>query len=443
LIESFGKVIEFLLPPAGQGSSVYETARPVATRNRQMATFSSGHALVVGIDDYFGPGVPPLPRTVRQDAEDVAGLLLDQSRCGYADGSVRPLLGRGATREAIRRALDDITGAATPDSTVVLYFSCHGWQLPGGEYLMPADADASSAERVAATAISGTEFSDRVKAIPARKLVAILDCCHAAGVVTLKGVPTGKAGLGGDIYDRLYTGRGRVVLAACAPGEQAVVLGERDRNSLFTTHLLEGLRGKASTDDGLVKVLGLFEYTQLQVTGRYRGQHPVLKADLQDNFPVALNNAREKGVAGRDPQDPHRYDAFIAHAESDFDWVFDRLIPALDREGLRHTVSADALGRYRVTAVEDAIKKSKYVLLIISPNYTADRLAQLAGILGQDHGLRAGLHQLIPVKIGEPAEEVRLGIQALVGVDLTRPGQRSEFEMAKLLKQLHQEPGTW
>jgi hypothetical protein len=33
LIESFGKVIEFLLPPAGQGSSVYETARPVATRN--------------------------------------------------------------------------------------------------------------------------------------------------------------------------------------------------------------------------------------------------------------------------------------------------------------------------------------------------------------------------------------------------------------------------
>jgi hypothetical protein len=190
-------------------------------------------------------------------------------------------------------------------------------------------------------------------------------------------------------------------------------------------------------------VLGLFEYVQLQVTGRYRDQHPVLKADLRENFPVALNNAREKGVAGRDPQDPHRYDAFIAHADPDFDWVWDRLIPELDKEGLRHTVSAEALGRYRVTAVEDAIKKSKYVLLIVSPNYTADRLTQLAGILGEEHGLRSGAHQLIPVKIGEPTEDVRLGIQALVGVDLTRPGRRYEFEMAKLLQQLHRPPHPW
>jgi hypothetical protein len=179
------------------------------------------------------------------------------------------------------------------------------------------------------------------------------------------------------------------------------------------------------------------------VTGRYRAQHPVLKADLQDNFPVARNNALEKGVSGLGPGSPHRYDAFIAHAEQDFDWVFDRLVPALDREGLRHTVSAEALGQYRVTAVEDAILGSKFVLLVISPNYTADRLAQLAGILGQDYGVREGKHQLIPVKIGEPAEEVRLGIQALVGVDLTHAGRRYDFEMTKLLRHLHREPKNW
>lgn len=408
-----------------------------------MSLFTNAHALVVGIDDYFGPGLLALPRTVRNDAEDLGALLKDKGRCGYADDSVHTLLGKAATRDSILTALDALKATTNFDSTVVLYFSCHGWRLSDGEYLMPVDADATSAARVAATAISADEFSDRVKDLPARKLLVLLDCCHAAGVVVLKGGGTMKAGLGGGLYDRLYTGRGRVVLAACSPDEQAVVLHPADRNSLFTTHLLKGLMGKAATDDGLVKVLGLFEYVQLQVVGRYNRQHPVLKADLQDNFPVALNNAIEKGVAGRDPQGPYRYDTFIAHAEEDFDWVFDQLIPALDREGLRGTVSAEALGQYRVTAIEDAIKQSKYILLIISPHYTKDRLTQLAGILGQDYGVRTGRYQLIPVKIGEPSEAVRLGIQALVGVDLTKSGQRYQFELNKLLDQLKQPPRTW
>jgi hypothetical protein len=406
-------------------------------------TFAKAFAFVVGIDDYTGSGITPLPRTVRQDAEDIATLLKDPNRCGYAADHVRLLTGRFATRDAIRNAFDELKMAANPDSTVLLYFSCHGWTLPEGEYLMPANADATSAERIAATAISADEFSKRVSAIPAQKLLAVIDCCHAAGIVTLKGGSTAKSGLSGGAYDRLYTGRGRVVLAACAPDEQAVVLREGDRNSLFTAHLLEGLRGRAATDDGLIKVLGLFEYVQLQVTGRYRAQNPVLKADLQDNFPIALNNAREKGVSGRDLQAAYRYDAYIAHAEEDFDWVFDRLIPTLEKEGLRHTVSADAIGLYRVTSIEEAIKKSRYTLLVISSHYTADRLTKLAGILGQHQGIQAGTYQLIPVKIGEPNEEVRLGIQALVGVDLTRTGKRYEFELARLLKQLHQEPGTW
>jgi hypothetical protein len=411
-----------------------------------MDTLTNAHALVVGIDDYTGPGVPPLPRTVRQDAEDIEKLLVDPGRCGYATSRVHSLLGRDATRDAIRKGLDDLKAATHADSTVFLYFSCHGCQLKDGEYLMPADADASSEKSVAATALSAAEFSDRLKAVPARRLLLVLDCCHAAGVAALKGREAGpglKAGLSEDAHARLFTGSGRAILAACTPNEQAVVLRPGDRNSLFTTHLLEGLRGKASTDDGLVKVLGLWEYVQLQVVGRWHAQNPVLKADLQNNFAVALNNAREKGVSARGPEERYRYDVFIAHAELDFDWVFDQLMPALDREGLRHTVSSEFLGQSRVTAVEEAITKSKFILLIISPHYTPDRLIQLAGILGQEHGLRQGTHQLIPVKIAEPTEEVRLGIQALVGVDLTHTGRRREFEMNRLLKHLHKEPSTW
>jgi hypothetical protein len=215
------------------------------------------------------------------------------------------------------------------------------------------------------------------------------------------------------------------------------------RNSLFTAQLLDGLRGKASTDDGLVKVFGLFEYVQLHVTAAFDRQHPVFKADLQVNFPVALNNAREKGVVAREPTDPYRYDACIAHADEDFRWVAGNLVPALTKDGLRHTVSGKALGQFRVVAVQDAVKKSKYVLPIISRSFTADRLTQLAGILGLTQGLEDGIGKVIPVKVEEPEADVGLALEALVGVDLTGAADRTEYELGRLLAQLREDPPTW
>jgi hypothetical protein len=409
-----------------------------------MTAFANGHALLVGIDEYADPTIPSLGVVPRVDAEDVACVLRDQNCCGYLPEKVRTLMGRHATREAILAELDHLRKATTADSIVVVYYSGHGWHLPQGDYLLPANADASSPERMARTAISAAELNERLTVIPAGKLLTILDCCHAAGVAALQAPgPAVAAPVSQELYVRLASGSGRAVLAACASREEAARLHETDRNSLFTTHLLAGLRGKAATDDGLVKVFGLFEYVQLQVVAAYRHQHPELWSAVRTNFPVALNLARESGVVARDSSEEYLYDAYVAHAEEDFDWVFEHLIPALNQEGLRHTVSADAISQYRVTSIEDAILHSKYVLLVVSPNYTAGRFTQLAGILAQDHGVEAGLYNLIPVKIGEPSEELRLGIKALVGVNLTTSGKRYEFELNKLLKHLHQPPKRW
>jgi hypothetical protein len=406
-----------------------------------MAWSDTAHALVVGIDDYTGPGIRLLPPTVRQDAVDVAGLLADPARCGFAKERVRSLLGVQATGAALRAELGRLRTIATADSTVVVYVSSHGERLAGGDYLIPADADNSTPEQLAATSLPAAEFSALVNGIPADRVLVILDCCHAAGVAgTAAAARKGMTGFGDDLYGRLYSGRGRAVLAACAADETAVVLGAEDQNSLFTSHLLDGLRGRAASDDGLVKIFGLFEYVQLRVTGAYPDQHPVFKADLQTNFAVALNLSREKGVVAREPTAKYRYDACLAHAEEDFDWVADQLVPRLTAAGLRHTVSGNALGQFRVVAVEEAVKKSKYVLPIVSSHFTKDRVAQLAGILGLTQGLDQGVGKVIPVKIGEPDAEVGLALQALVGVDLTRSPKRTESEMDRLLQQLDQDP---
>jgi hypothetical protein len=421
---------------AAEGKMTSETVAAAS------GAFAAGHGLVIGIDDYVSPGIPPLPVSVRNDALAIAKVLHDPLRCAYPETQVRQLLGREATRSALRAELEHLGKVTTEKSTVFVYFSGHGGWLPNGEYLLPADTDGASPQRVAETAISAKEFSEAISNIPAQRVLIVLDCCHAGGVATLKGA-TIQPGLRDELYGRLHTGHGRAVLAACAADEKAVVLRDTDPNSLFTTHLLEGLRGKAASDDGTVKVFGLFEYVQLRVTSAYSRQHPVFKADLQNNFAIALNLAQEKGIVAREPNAVYRYDACIAHADEDFDWVADHLLPALAHEGLRHTVSGDALGQFRVISVQDAVKKSKYVLAVISPHYTKDRVAQLTGILGMTQGLQQGVGKVIPVKIGEPPKEVGLALEALVGVDLTKSAQRTKAEMTKLLRQLHEDPQTW
>jgi len=412
-----------------------------------VATFNDAHALVVGVASYHHPSIAALPQAVRNDASDIAALLADPQRCGYDPNRIRRLTDAEATRDAILGALGHLAkGAGVREaSTVCLFFSCHGAQAGARDFLLPVDTDASSQERLAQTAISASELTDRVNNIPAGKLLVVLDCCHAAGLAAFKGVgaPAVETGLTGDMYERLKAGRGRAVLAACALTERAAIIPPDARNSLFTTHLLDGLRGKATEKDDDIKLFGLFEYVQMHVTLRNQAQHPVFKADVENNFAVALNNAREKGVVARPPADSHRYDVFVAHAEEDVDWVFDNLVPRFDQEGLRYTVSARALGSYRVVAIEQAVQRSKYVLVIISPHYTADRFAQLGGILAQDQGVREGMAQLIPVKIGEPTEALRLGIQALVGVDLTGSEQRQTRAFESLIETLHRAPEKW
>ena len=64
-------------------------------------------------------------------------------------------------------------------------------------------------------------------------------------------------------------------------------------NSLFTQHLLAGFKGGVSSEDGLVRVFDLFEYVQPRVTSDQPNQHPVFKADLEENFPSAFTRGKE------------------------------------------------------------------------------------------------------------------------------------------------------
>jgi hypothetical protein len=257
-----------------------------------MSLFSRGYALIVGISDYAY--VSGLPTTIIQDAQNVSSLLRDPAYCAYPETQVRILLDGQATTAGFRAALQWLAAECQAEDTAVLYFSGHGGRPENGDlsdnYLILQDTNPAN---LAETAVSGTEFTHLLQQIRANRLLVLFDCCHAGGVGQVSKDRLApkialKSGLDESLYDRLGQGRGRAIIASSRSDELSYVLPGM-ANSLFTHYLLDGLRGQAPTrGDGLLRLFDLFDYLSQNVNQCHPAQHPILKAELEDNFPIAL-----------------------------------------------------------------------------------------------------------------------------------------------------------
>lgn len=249
--------------------------------------FEFGRALVIGVGQY--QELSDLGRTPSDDALDIAKLFVNPKYCGYADSNVQVLLEGAATKAAIVAALQKLAYEATPDDTVVMYFSGHGAQrLSGpdeGTYLCPPEYERA---RPRETGLEASELTQLLQAIPAERLLVLIDACHSGDAATPKSEDDlTKWAFGGPGLDKLAQGKGRVIIAASAGNEYSMILGGY-RNSLFTHFLLQGLQGAVDDrSDGLIRVLDLFHYLADEIP-KVRPQHPVLKTHTQNNFPVAL-----------------------------------------------------------------------------------------------------------------------------------------------------------
>jgi hypothetical protein len=411
----------------------------------------NAHALVIGIANY--QHINKLPPTVLKDARDIRDLLVDPDHCGYAPDNVELLLDDQATQSALRQALADLADRSDEDGTVFIYISSHGGRVESGphagEYLLPMDADYASDESLAQTAISGHEFTAALRTIPARKVVVVFDCCHAGGIGQPKdaaAVPVLKIGFSESYYDALKQGRGRVILASSRSTEYSYVMPDAE-NSLFTQHLLGAFRGGIPSDDGLIRIFDLFEYLQPRVTGDRPDQHPIFKAELEENFPVALYLGGQKGAIPTIEGD-FRYDAYISYVrqEPDAGWVWNTLVPRLKQEGLRVAVSgaAEDAGVALVVGMERAIEQSRRTVVVMSNAYVADNWAHFQNVMAQTLSVEERQARVLPVIIerelvdehGHMGGQVRLGLRMLTPLDLTDPyvGERNLNRLAGLLQ---------
>lgn len=410
-----------------------------------MSTLPNTHALVVGIANYHR--VSPLPATVLADAQAIRDVLVDQTLCAYPPDNVTALLDGAATLSALRRALADLAARSTPDATVFLYISSHGARVEfgahAGEYLLPVDASLASDAALAQSALSGGAFTQALAAIPARKLVVIFDCCHAGGIGQPKEASAAvvKAGLSETLYERLQGGRGRVILAASRSNEFSWILPGA-ANSLFTAHLLAGLQGGANGAGGVIRIFDLFDYTQPRVVADRPDQHPIFKAEIEENFPVALYRGGQKAATTVPSalDDGYRYDVFLSYSGTTTDrtWVRNRLLPLLEAQQLRVAVDFRApLGVPKITFIEQAVQHSRYTAPILTDAYLASGLAEFENLVAQHLGIEEGAYRLLPL-MAAPCTP-RLGLRMLPILDLSDDDEFS-LNIARLLEQLPRTP---
>jgi len=401
-----------------------------------MEAMANAYGLVVGISDYQHVG--QLPPSVTKDARDVYTLLTDPDLGGYPRQNCRLILDGAVS--AFRQALRELRPG--DDGLAFIYFSGHGARVTAGpaagEYLLLADTRVDEPASIATTAVSGRELSAALDDIGARRLLVIFDCCHAGGIGTLKGRPPGP-GLSEAYYEALQAGRGRAIMASSRADEFSYVL-PGDANSLFTRHLLDGLRGGAPGDDGLVRLFEVFEYLQPRVTASQPRQHPILKAHLEENFPVALRLGGRPAATPRD-RDGYQYDAYISYVETEPDatWVWETLVPRLDAAGLRIAVSGDVdqPGVARVVGIQRGIERSRRTVVVLSPAYLDDQWAHFENVLAQTMGIVEGVDRLIPVRIAGLNDALPTRLNILVTLNFADP-RRPEREWERLLNALRE-----
>lgn len=209
--------------------------------------FDHGYALLIGVDESKRPTLA-LP-VVAKDIAALASVFTDTERCGYRKDHVKLVTGRNATRAGIVDGLAWLQQKLETDpgdeQTAIVYFSGHGHREPGGEtMLLPYDATIP----FRFGGLKAKELADQIDILRPRRLLVVLDCCHA-GAIGVKGTSPELASVAVTPstaeLSALAAGEGRAVLSSSTDTQQSFIRAD-GQMSVFTYHMVEALLGHAT-----------------------------------------------------------------------------------------------------------------------------------------------------------------------------------------------------
>lgn len=187
---------------------------------------------------------------LRCPGRDVAALreiFLDTDRCWFHQVDV---LDNQPHHEILVR-INEVLRDASKEDLVLIYYSGHGkLDADSNLYLAAANTDPTL---LRSTAVPIAAIRDFLVSSRCARFILILDCCYSGAAAA--DLQTFSEGLGASV--------GRYIVAASTAIQRAEEK-EGEEFSVFTKHLIDGLRsGSADVDgDGLISMDELFEYVR-------------------------------------------------------------------------------------------------------------------------------------------------------------------------------------
>jgi hypothetical protein len=214
--------------------------------------YSNSRGLIIGIDKY--KNASPLSYAV-SDAEEVKDVLIKE--LSFPAENITCLIDDQASKDAILRAFMRFTGADIDlDERIFVFFAGHGHTRTGirGEvgYLVPHDADMADFS----TFIRWDDLTRNSELIRAKHALFIMDACYG-GLALTRNLHPGSTRF---LKDMLLRYSRQVITAGKADEVVADSGGPLPNHSVFTGHLIEGLRGNAATEEGVITASSLMSY---------------------------------------------------------------------------------------------------------------------------------------------------------------------------------------
>lgn len=218
------------------------------------------------------------------DARGVAALFRNVGKRLFRDVVVTELYDADATRARIRTRLGELR-ATHPEDVVVVYLAGHGDTVDDDWFFIPHElTQPERSDMLRRDGLSSRELAEALKAMPARKVVVLIDACKSgAAVGGFRGLEERR------LLAQLSRASGTHLIAATTKEQLAAELHALG-HGVFTYALLEGLGGKAATDGRDITARKLMVYVEQalpELSKRYRAeeQFPVVNSTGMD-FPL-------------------------------------------------------------------------------------------------------------------------------------------------------------
>ena len=274
------------------------TSRRLTTREKRALANKEGHGqirvLCVGVSDYpEKSGFKPL-RQCANDAFQVQSAFIEVRQLNAHEEHI-VLLSSGSrgslpSRGSILDQLHELASSAEEADRILFYFSGHGHRINGIEdhFLVPQDA--YSAEKSDAL-VSMKEVMGVLKGSVAKQKIIILDACLSGPTLL------GKKLLAASYSDKFFAEylaatKGMAVLSSSAADEASYTKSDNPKLSLFTSYLVNALRGEPEALDGqLLTLPKLFDYVSTKVNRKCRDyrlqQTPSLESTVSGTLVLA------------------------------------------------------------------------------------------------------------------------------------------------------------